>query len=123
MDLLFLSGEGFSVSVSGFFVSSNFSFLSGNRIPLLISFTALPTLLNNRNENNTFELSLQAFVNVVRFEKTIVRIAVKINADVFLKCGSDFLFEVSYKLCYPIIVLVILMSIRDKDVVFEAGYN
>ena len=54
----------------------------------------------------------------MRFQQAIVRIGVEVNGDVFFECGFKFCFERLYEFRYPMVALVIFLTIGNKDVVF-----
>jgi len=45
---------------------------------------------------------------------------IEVNGDVFFEGGIDLFLQGFYKLCPPLIRMVILLTITDKDVVFVA---
>src|SRR5688500_14040575 len=57
-------------------------------------------------------------VHGMSFQQTILRTCIKIHCYFFLAGSFQFLIEVGYKLGHPPIVLIIVLSIADEQVVF-----
>ena len=55
------------------------------------------------------------------FQKTVMWIFVKVNTDLFLKRRFKLTFQVTDKLRYPAIVLVVFLAVGDEDIVFVTG--
>jgi len=45
---------------------------------------------------------------------------IEVNGDVFFEGGIDLFLQGFYKLCHPLIRLVIVLPITDEDVIFVA---
>ena len=71
-----------------------------------------------------FYLTLQfvtwGIIHIVSFKQVIVWIGIEVNRNGFFDSGRQFFLQSFYKLCYPT-AAVIVVAIRDEDVVFKAG--
>jgi hypothetical protein len=76
-------------------------------------------LRNDRNENEAFKFSLQAFVDVMCFQESVMGILVEVNGDLFFEGGLEFPLKIGNEITNPAVVLVVLLAVADKNVVFE----
>ena len=59
----------------------------------------------------------------MRFQKSIMRIDIKINTDFFLEGSIQFLLEIINEFWHPTIIFIIFLSIAEEDVVLKAFNN
>ena len=73
---------------------------------------------NDRNEDEALQFTFEAFVNVVSFKQSIVRVFIEVNIEWFFDSRCEFFFQSVYKLRYPA-APVIIVAVGNEDVVLE----